>query len=195
MIEVDLTLPHSYEVSEIGEFPGTGKFNLPVLYFPSPRSRPEHDGLWLRIDPRNGKSWIGVFAFGYQSPPAISRVLTTPNPAFVCVISKGRAYIVRTDEPGTWDQIPSYPVLDARLIMESSLIVFSSFTNLAAYGKRGLAWQSPRLCWDALKIVTVSDDVIEGVGYDPTNSATHEMRFAVDLKTGRSLLPLPFEHQ
>jgi hypothetical protein len=37
----------------------------------------------------------------------------------------------------------------------------------------------------------VTDETIEGTGYDPTNSNTHESRFIVDLKTGRSLLPAP----
>jgi hypothetical protein len=42
-----------------------------------------------------------------------------------------------------------------------------------------------------LKITNVTSETIEGTGYDPTNSFKKEMRFAVDLKTGRSLIPPP----
>jgi hypothetical protein len=189
MLEVDLAFPHSYEVEEIPELPGTGKFDVPVLYFPRPKNRPEHDGLWLKIRTASGKSWVGVFAFGYQSPPAFSRVVSFPNQDRACIISRGAAYVVNADEPETWEQLPLVPVLDARLIPEHQLLVLADFTRLAAYGRSGLAWQSPRVCWDELKILNVTHDTIEGIGYDPTNLGPS--RFAVDVKTGRSLLPSP----
>jgi hypothetical protein len=42
---------------------------------------------------------------------------------------------------------------------------------------------------DELKIVRVTPETMEGVGYDPTNSITRKMCFVIDLKTGRSLRP------
>jgi hypothetical protein len=191
MLEIDLTLPHLYEVEEIGELPGTGKFAVPLIFFPPAKRRPEHEGLWLRVSAANGKSWIGVFAYAHPSSYPLSRVVSSPDPGRLCVVAKGRAYIVKADEPEAWEQIPVGPVLDVRLIPEKGLLVFSDFTRLAAYGTTGLAWQSSRLCWDGLRIVSVTRDTIEGSGYDPTNSITHESRFVVDLKTGRSLLPSP----
>jgi hypothetical protein len=191
MLEIDLTLPHSYEVQELGELPGTGKFTVPLVYFPRPQGRPEHDGLWLKVGSNKGRSWIGVFKFGYTSPPAFSRVVSSPDPNRVCAISNGAAYVVKADEPEIWERIPILPVLDVRLIPEHSLLVFSDFTRLAAYGRSGLAWQSPRVCWDGLKIGNVTHEIIEGTGYDPTHSTTHELRFVVDVKTGNSLLPPP----
>ena len=98
---------------------------------------------------------------------------------------------MKADEPENWEQIPVIPVLDVGQIPEERLLVFSDFIRLAAYGCNGLVWQSPRVCWDGPKIVSVTRETIEGTGYDPTNSITHESRFAVALKTGRSLLPSP----
>jgi hypothetical protein len=191
MLETDMAFSHSYAVEELGELPGTGSLVLPLLYFPTPKTRPEHDGLWLKITAATGKAWIGVFAFGYSSPPAFSRVVSTPDPTRVCVISRGAAYIVKADEPKIWEQIPVIPVLDLRSLPERQLLVFSDFTRLAAYGSSGLVWRSPRVCWDELKILTVTHSAIEGTGYDPTNSSSSESRFAVDVRTGRSLLPSP----
>lgn len=191
MLEIDLAIPHSYAVEEFDEFPGNGNFPFPVLYIPTPKTRPEHTGLWLKITPSTGKSWIGVFAFGYNSPPAFSRVISALDPNRVCVISNGAAYIVKADEPAVWEQIPTFPVLGVQPIADHQLLIFSDFTRLAAYGSDGLVWRSPRLCWDELKILKVTGDTIEGTGYDPTNSITNESRFAVDIITGRSLLPPP----
>jgi hypothetical protein len=189
VLNIDLIYPHSYEVDELREMPGTGRLDVPVLYFPRPKSRPEHDGLWLKMRAGNGKSWVGVFAFGYASPPAFSRVVSTPDPDRVCIVSRGAAYIVKLDEPDSWEQIPIMPVLDLQLMPEHKLLLFADFTRLAAYGSMGLVWRSPRVCWDELKIIKVSVDTIEGVGYDPTNLG--ESRFVVDVRTGRSLLPAP----
>jgi hypothetical protein len=193
MVENDLFFAHSYEVEEIGEFPSSGKFNVPQLFFPVPKDRPEHNGLWLRVNPANGRGWIGIFAFGPSR--AFSRVVSTPDPDRVCIVSQGAAYIVKADQPEVWEQIPVAPVLDVRSIPESELLVFSDFVHLAAYGRNGLAWQSPRVCWDDLKIGRITGESIEGTGYDPTNAITHESRFAVDLKTGRSLLPAPVSRE
>jgi len=191
MLEVDLAFPHSYEVEELGELPGTGKLAVPLIFFPPPKHRPEHDGLWLKVKAVDGRSWIGVFAFGDPSSSTFSRVISSPDSSRICVVAKGNAYIVKVDEPHIWEQIPVIPVTDVRLLQEERLLVFSDFIRLAAYGSSGLVWQSPRVCWDGLKIVSVTRETIEGTGDDPTNSITHESRFMIDLKTGRSLLPSP----
>jgi hypothetical protein len=190
MLEIDLSFPYSYEIQEIGEFPGTGKFRDPVIYF-SPPAESREGGLWLKVKPESGKSWIGVFRFGYSSPPAFSRVVSSPDPDRLCVLANGAAYVVKSNDPERWEQIPIIPVLDVRQLPEAGLLVFSDFTHLAAYRNNKLAWQSARVCWDELKIVKITSEVIEGVGYDPTNSITHERPFSVDLRTGRSLFLQP----
>lgn len=186
MIEIQFPFPHRYEIEEVGEFRGTGAFPEPLFYFPEPKGRPEHDGLRLKVHGENGRSWIGVFKFGYSSPPAFSRVISTPDPQRICVISNGSAYMVKTDQPKLWESIPVIPVLDVRPIKEHGLLIFSDYTRLAAYGSSGLAWQSSHLCLDDLKILTVTENIIEGTGHYPPNS--RESKFVVDLKTGRSLV-------
>jgi hypothetical protein len=191
MLQIDLSLSHTYEAEEIGDFPGTGRFRDPIIHFPRLQNGREGVGLWLKVKAGNGKSWIGVFAFGYSSPLAFSRVVSTPDRDRLCVIAKGAAYVVKSDEPELWDEIPVSPVLDVRAVPEKGLIVFSDFIRLAAYRHGAVVWRSPRVCWDELKIVRITGEAIEGVGYDPTNSQTRQSPFSVDLETGRSLLPEP----
>lgn len=190
MLKTDLTFPHSYGIDEPGEYPGSGNFSIPVLHFPPPNTRPEHDGLWLKVTPATGTSWIGVFAFLFDSPHAFSRVVSTPDPTSVCVVSKGAGYIVKADEPDLWEEMP-IEVLGLLSILGHELLIFFGYTGLAAYGRSGVVWQSPRVCWDELRILKVTGDTIEGTGFDPTNSITNESRFVVDIRTGRSLLSPP----
>jgi hypothetical protein len=98
MLEIDLASSHSYEVEELPELPGSGGFDVPVFYFPQPKNRPEHNGLWLKVAPAIGKSWIGVFAFFFDPRHSFSRVVSTLDPDCVCVISGSAGYIVKVVE-------------------------------------------------------------------------------------------------
>lgn len=189
MVEIQLDLPRSYDVAEVTEFPGDGKFSCPVFYIPRPKIRPEHDGLWLKVTPAAGGSWIGVFAFGVSK--RFSRVLSTFDPESFCVVSEGAGYIVRASKLDSWEQVTLTPITNVHALPEEGHLIFCNFTRLAAYGSNGLVWRSPRVCWDELRIGRVTETAIEGVGYDPTNSVTHERPFAVDRKNGHSLLPSP----
>jgi hypothetical protein len=186
MIDINLEFPHSYEIEEVPELPGTGNFNVPVHYFPKLETRPEHDGIWLQIRPATAQPWVGVFGFDDGSSPFISRVVSTPDKDRVCVISSGFAYIVKADEPEIWEKLAVSPVRDVRMILEHQLLVFADFTRLIAYGRNQVAWMRPDLCLDDLKILNVSSDKIEGVGYDPMNPGS-KSNFSVDIKTGESL--------
>jgi hypothetical protein len=193
MLEFDNSYEHSYQVEELGDFPGSGGLGMPLFYVPQPKNRPEHNGLWLKLTPTSGDAWVGVFAFRYPSPPAFSRVVSLPDPESACVIANGGGYLVRVSDPQRWEEIPLIPILDVRVIRQHGLLLLSDYCRIAAYGSKGFVWRSPRLCWDELKIISVGDDKIEGTGYDPTNSITNESQFVVDITTGRSLLPGPVD--
>lgn len=127
-MQMDRTFPHSYEVEEWPELLGTGKFNVPVRYFPRPtKTRPEHES-----------------------------VVSTPDLDRACVISRGTAYVVKAGEPDIWEEIPVMLVLDVRPIPELQPLLFADFTRLAAYGSNGLVWRSPQVCWVELKLLNLT---------------------------------------
>lgn len=191
MLEFDFTFPHSYEVNEFDSLPGSGQGGPPVFYIPRPLGRPEHDGLWLTISPEGSKPWTGVFAFSYSPNEGISRVVSSPDPARACVIAKGSAYFVTADAPEDSEQVRTMPVTDCRVVADAKLLILADVVRLAAYGANGILWESPRVCWDGLRITSIEGGVIRGVGIDPINATPRQMPIAVDLRFGRSLLPLP----
>lgn len=188
MLAVNLEFPHSYEISEVPELPGTGKFPFPVYHYPRPTSRGERDGLWVKVQPNSGDPWFGVFAFDHDN--FYTGIVSTPDPDRLCVISRGAAYIVSASDPEHWEMV-DLPSISAPLAaLDHRLLIFPFFDRLSAYGLHGLVWRSPRVCWDDLKIEKITADTIEGTGYDPT-SKSGEMVFAVDIRTGRSLINPP----
>src|ERR1041385_5852096 len=142
MVDFQADFPHSYKVEDVCEFPGTGQFKEPLFYFPRLKDKKEHEGWWLKISPPGGLSWIGIFASDYASPPAISRVLSFPDPDHFCVVSQGAAYILNANDPNDWSQVVSFPVLEVQVVVDFGLLIFSDFTSLSAYSKDGLLWES-----------------------------------------------------
>jgi len=137
----------------------------------------------VKITPNLKEPWIGMFAFGYASPEALSAILSCPDPRSVCVVSSGDGYIVRTDQPEVWEKVASHPITTARLIPKKNLIVFGDLTKLTAYGPTGYVWQTSRLSWDGLRIIDVNENQIRGTAWDSPNNK--QVEFLVSLQTGQ----------
>jgi hypothetical protein len=188
MIPLDLAFARNYEIAEPPELPGAGLGSIPVHYFPLPGARSERDGEWIKVIPASGNAWVGVFCG--EGSYTFSRALSTPNPDQLCVVSGGAAYVVKAGSPERWQRLDFFPVTGACALIGNGLLILATFHKLAALNAEGLAWESPRVCWDDLRITRAVGERIEGTGYDPTNTPS-EMHFSVDTKTGRSLLPAP----
>lgn len=184
MVDCDFSFPHSWEVHDVPEFPGAGEPTLPMHYFPPPTTRPEHNGLWIKVQPESGREWIGVFAYGYDSPSVISKVFSTPDPHRICVIARGKAYSVDARDPGDWFLLPVFPVVDARSLPEFGFLLLTDFSRLIAWGEDGMAWRE-EFPVDGLKITSVGLGVIELRGYAPAEG--DDVSFKVELRTGRGL--------
>jgi hypothetical protein len=183
--DVDLTFPHTYQVQDRFELPGSGESEIPTIYIPPPRNRAEHAGVWLRIRASNGREWTGVFAYGLGG---VTRIMSSPDPDSVIVVSQGAAYLTRADDPSSVQKLLQIqPITDARAIAEHELIIFASFTGLFAYGSEGMRWESRHLCTDCLTILSVDGDTISCSGYDPGGSPD-TIHFAVNLQTGEEQL-------
>jgi hypothetical protein len=167
-------------VELLDERPGSPVTNQ--FYIPPGKSIGQ-DGMLVHIIPDATGDWIGCFAFG-DFRAGLSAVIASPQPEMLLVIARGAGYLVNTARPSEWKQIPCVPVRDARVLLDHRLVIFADFTRLAAYGTNGLARRSQPLCADDLRIIGIAGAIITGSGYDPTNPASPEGRFELDLLTG-----------
>jgi hypothetical protein len=119
MPKFEFAVPHNYAVEEFGEVPGTGTLKEPLIYFPPPKGRPEHNSEWSKVKAKSGKTRVGVFAF---RPGSRTAVISTPEPNRVCVISKGAGYMVNAEAPELWEEGRACPVIDSRPLVEHNSI-------------------------------------------------------------------------
>ncbi|HUB19273.1 MAG TPA: hypothetical protein VL990_11610, partial [Acidobacteriaceae bacterium] len=113
--------------------------------------------------------------------PGFSKILSTPDSDRVCVISGGGGYLVKADNPAEWAKIPLLPITDARSVPEHGFLLFTNFSNLAAWDTRGEIWRT-QFRFDGLRITKMGSEVIEGYGYDPAEAG--EVPFSVNMRTG-----------
>lgn len=169
-----------YRAEVIQELPGQG---FKQYYFPGGDQSGGGDGLLVRVHPEAGEPWVGVFKYGYPSPKALSGVFEWPDPDLMCVVSKGRGYIVDANDPSHYSEISAFPITAVAPIPEKGLVILCDFLKIVAYSSKGLAWETPRLSWDGLKILGVTPDVVSGEAWDA--AADRWVPFTIEVETGR----------
>jgi hypothetical protein len=179
-INMDSTFASSYSCRQLHEIPTTA---LPHYYFPGASEQGGHDGILVEVRPEQGLAWLGTFAYGYVAPRRHSGIYSTPDPDQICVVSRGKGYLVNAAAPKIWECVRAAPITDVRPVVARSIIVFATLTELVAYGSAGIVWTTERLSFDDLKIVEVTDSFIKGEFWDIRKNGMSV--FTVDLTTGR----------
>jgi hypothetical protein len=123
-----------------------------------------------------------TFALGFAEPTLPHGLWSCPNPAQLCAVAGGYAYIVQADEPAKWIQVPYRPVVSVHPIAEQNLLIFTSFYQLWALGPEGHAWETARLSWEGLRVTEIAGHNLHGFGWDLQTD--REVPFTVDLTTG-----------
>lgn len=179
-MKIDTSFSHNYEAFFITELTRTD----PVYYYPDASKKGGKDGLMIKIIPKNGSSWVGIFAFGIISQKGSTGFYTTPDPDKLCVVSNGMGYFVNVNNPQYCETIDATPIMDIRIIADKNILVFADYTQLIAYDEFNIKWKTKRLAWDGFQITEVSDDYIQGKYYDIRSEK--EEYFKVNLNNGNN---------
>jgi hypothetical protein len=112
-----------------------------------------------------------------------SGIWACPDPAWICAVAGGYAYLIDTSDPARWEQVAYRPVTNVTVVAEHALLVFAGFQSLLAWGRSGKVWETGRLSWDGLRITAIHGETLLGLGWDMTTD--RELEFNVNLKTGK----------
>lgn len=141
----------------------------------------------VEVVPRGGRAWVGRFAAPEPGVSALSALLGTPDPTWLCIIERGHAFLGNVLEPTTFHELGiAGPVVSAvEAVADGALLLVTPWT-VANVGSEGLVWVSPRLAIDGLRIDEVEMGWIAGVA-DPLDEEGRP--FALDLATGELIGP------
>ena len=150
--------------------------------YPAAVEEVELGALELMVRPAAGENFMATCALGFASPAVPTGVWSCPDPAMLCGIAGGYAYMIDTRAPEQFQQVSYRPVTEVRPLPQSGLLLFASFHSVEAWGREGRRWQTGRLTWEGLRLGAASGATLPGGGGDmPTDT---ELEFSIDLRTG-----------
>jgi len=157
---------------------------LPTRQFTYPRQAEEVErgALEVTVHPAAGELFLATFALGFADPAVPTGLWSCPDPAWLCAVAGGYAYLMNTAAPDEFEQIEYRPVLKVRALSNHGLILFAGHHSLLAWGAHGRAWQTARLSWEGVEITRIEGDRLEGTGWDMLTD--RDVPFTVDLRTG-----------
>lgn len=178
MLELNDCFRRNYECDVLDEMPSGERF-----YYPGASTQSGSDGPIARVIPNSGDAWVGVFAYGKNSPKdGATGLFSFPDPDIVCIVARGDGYLVRTNDPSDWKAVEVYPICAAVPIASRNIVVFANHTELTAVGASGVVWKTKRLAWSEMKLLRVTDDFIDGETWDIRSE--ENVSFRVDLSNG-----------
>jgi hypothetical protein len=139
------------------EFPADGDWSCAVIPFDRDgQVTQEFVSRWgaprvLRVQPVGSPEWVGMFPAGGLG--GLSGVFATPSPERICVIVDGKAYLVRVNAPGEGAVIVQNTVEQVVTLEDPALLLLVRGIDIVALGLGGMAWRSPRLAADGLRVV------------------------------------------
>jgi hypothetical protein len=178
---LDSTFPHDWKAEVLTARP----MILPARQFVYPAlvEEVERGALEIMIRPSGEAGpFLATCALGFAADSVPSGIWTCPDPAWICAVAGGYAYLVDTSDPERWEQVAYRPVTNVTVVAEHSLLVFAGFQSLLAWGRSGKVWETGRLSWDGLRITAIHGETLLGLGWDMTTD--RELEFNVNLKTG-----------
>ncbi len=178
-------IDHSFAAEWQVEILAARPLILPRRHFvyPAAVEEIERGALELMVRPAAGGSFLATCALGFASPAVPTGVWSCPDPAMLCAIAGGYAYVMDTRAPERFQQISYRPVTEVRPLPEAGLLLFASFHSVEAWSKEGRQWQTHRLSWEGVRLGAATDSMLEGWGWDVRSDA--EIEFVIDLRTGK----------
>ena len=139
--------------------------------------------LQLMVRPASGGTFLATCALGFTDPAMPTGVFACPNPREICAVAGGYAYVINAEHPESCTHIALKPVVGIRPLALQNLLLFVGFHSIVAWGRDGLAWESARLSWEGVRVISVDGDVLHGVGWNLITD--REVSFSLDLLTGQ----------
>lgn len=182
-VHLDFTFPHAWEAEVLSARPAI----LPAKHFIYPRDAEEIErgALEVMVRPRQGAPFLATCALGFRDPAAPTGLWSAPDPAWLCAVSGGYAYLIDTVSPQQFTMLPYRPVLDVRAAVSEGLLLFVSHRRILAWRSDGQAWESENLSDEGVTITSIEPGVLRGAGWEMRTDK--EILFALELRSGRRI--------
>jgi hypothetical protein len=180
-VHIEFAFPADYEVEILKHRPMLIEEPRQIVY-PKEVEEGDQGALIARIRPKQARSFVGIFALGFDSAKVIHAVLSTPHPHWMCAVSGGYGYLVKVTDPAQWLTVRSRPVVDVRAAGEARTLLFTDFQTVSGFTAGASEWQTGLLSWEGIRLEAIEGNELRGYGWDALRDA--EVPFTIDIHTG-----------
>lgn len=160
---------------------------LPPRHFTYPREieEVERGALEVMVDPERAQPFLATCALGFRDPIVPTGLWSAPNPAEICAVSGGYAYLIDTSAPERFTMLSYRPVLEIRAAVGAGLLLFVGHRSILAWGGGGQAWESGKISDEGVTVTSIADGALYGTGWNMMTDK--ETPFALDLRSGQRI--------
>lgn len=137
------------------------------------------EGFVVRFYKSDGTEWVANFQLGWTN---FSKVFDFTEHKTVIVVAGGQGYVMSPDS-----ETPKFTfglTISEALQTDNRSLVFADNNNIIFFdNSNGEVWHSCRISWDGIKDLKLSDNILYGKSFDPTNSIQEWSDFSINLKT------------
>lgn len=137
-----------------------------------------YEGYVVRLFRSDGTTWVANFKTGETN---YSSVFEIPKTDIIVVIANGQGYTMTPDLQKPVD-IFGHAITQVISTNDGRLIA-ADITNLVIINSDATIWRSERISWDGIKDLTLLDNIISGLAYDPMHVSDEWINFSFNLDT------------
>lgn len=178
---VDLSFPHAWQAEILAARPAI----LPARHFVYPQEveEVERGALEVMVRPDSPNlPFLATCALGFRDPAVPTGIWSAPNPAEICAVCGGYAYVIDTTSPERFTMLPYRPVVYIVPASADGLLLFVGHRAILAWSAQGEGWQSPKVSDEGVTVVEIQNGKLRGMGWSMMTDK--ETPFALDLHTG-----------
>jgi len=150
------------------------------MYIPISESGEEfyYEGFVVRFYKDDGSNWVGNFKTGWTQYSSVFAILDTDK---IIVIANGQGYIMTTENQ---KPIATFGLAITELLKTNdNRFIAADQTDLEIIEHDGFIWRTERISWDGIKDLTLENNIVTGLSFDPMNDADGWVKFSVNLDT------------
>jgi hypothetical protein len=137
-----------------------------------------HEGFVVRLFRSDGTNWVANFKTGGTS---YSSVFELPKTDIIVVIANGQGY---TMTPDLQNPVNTFGHSITEVISTNDgRLIGADITDLIVINSDATIWRSERISWDGIKDLTLLDNIISGLAYDPMHESEEWVNFSFNLDT------------